>query len=63
MTGSRALDSHRSILAVGLGHEVVAAGYRVYYTTAADLVAAMHTAFLEGTWTQKLRFYTAPACW
>jgi DNA replication protein DnaC len=48
-------------LAIGLGHAVVAAGYRVYYTTAADLVAAMHAAFLEGTWTQKLRFYTAPS--
>jgi DNA replication protein DnaC len=48
-------------LAIGLGHAVVAAGYRVYYTTAADLVAAMHTAFLEGAWTQKLRFYTAPS--
>ena len=48
-------------LAIGLGHAVVAAGYRVYYTTAADLVAAMHAAFLEGAWTQKLRFYTAPS--
>jgi hypothetical protein len=48
-------------LAIGLGHAVVAAGYRVYYTPAADLVAAMHAAFLEGTWTQKLRFYTAPS--
>lgn len=29
----------KTMLAVGLGHAAVAAGYRTYYTTAADLVA------------------------
>jgi DNA replication protein DnaC len=49
-------------LAIGLGHEVVAAGYRVYYTTAADLVAAMHAAFLEGTWTRSCASTPPRAC-
>ena len=32
----------KTMLAVGLGHAAVAAGYRTYYTTAADLVARCH---------------------
>ena len=29
----------KTMLAIALGHRAVEAGYRVYYTTAADLVA------------------------
>lgn len=48
-------------LAIALGYEAVEAGYRVYYTTAADMVANLHAAFLEGNWALKLRFYAAPS--
>lgn len=48
-------------LAIAFGHLTVEAGYRVFYTTGADMVASLHAAFLEGTWTQKLRFYAAPS--
>jgi DNA replication protein DnaC len=48
-------------LAIALGYEAVEAGYRVYYTTAADMVASLHAAFLEGSWSQKLRFFAAPS--
>jgi transposase len=59
-TGSRALDSHRSILAIGLGHAVVAAGYRVSYATAADLVARCHRAAIEGRWATTMRSLATP---
>jgi DNA replication protein DnaC len=48
-------------LGIALAYEAVEAGYRVYYTTAADMVAQMHAAYLEGTWTQRLRLYTGPS--
>lgn len=48
-------------LGIALGYEAVEAGFRVYYTTAADMVAQMHAAYLEGSWTQRLRLYTAPS--
>jgi DNA replication protein DnaC len=50
----------KTMLAVGLGHAAVAAGYRTYYTTAADLVARCHRAALEGRWTTTMRFYAGP---
>ena len=37
------------------------AGYRTYFTTAADLVAALAAAHLEGSWSAKMRTYTAPS--
>jgi DNA replication protein DnaC len=43
-------------LAVALGHQAVEAGYRVYYTTAADLVARTSRAALEGRWQTTMRF-------
>jgi DNA replication protein DnaC len=48
-------------LAIGLGYEAVEAGFRVYYTTAADMVASLHAAFLEGTWSQRLKHLTGPS--
>lgn len=43
-------------LAVALGHQAIEAGYRVYYTTAADLVARTSRAALEGRWATTMRF-------
>jgi len=50
----------KTMLAVGLGHAAVAAGMRVHYTTAADLVARCHRAALEGRWATTMRFYAGP---
>src|SRR6266511_3457928 len=40
----------KTMLALILGYRAVEAGYRVYYTTAADLVARCHKAAVEGRW-------------
>ncbi len=50
----------KTMLAVGLGHAAVAAGMRVYYTTATDLAARCHRAALEGRWSTTMRFYAGP---
>ena len=50
----------KTMLAVGLGHAAVAAGYRTYYTTAANLVARCHRAALEGRWATTMRFFAGP---
>jgi DNA replication protein DnaC len=50
----------KTMLAVGLGHAAVAAGMRVHYTTAAELVARCHRAALEGRWATTMRFYAGP---
>jgi DNA replication protein DnaC len=39
----------------------VEAGYRGYFTTATDMVAAMTTAYADGTFAIKLRTYTGPS--
>lgn len=48
------------MLATALGHRAVEAGYRVYYTTAADLVARTTKAALEGRWATTMRFWNGP---
>jgi DNA replication protein DnaC len=50
----------KTMLAVGLGHAAVAAGYRTYYTTATDLVARCHRAAIEGRWATTMRFFAGP---
>jgi DNA replication protein DnaC len=50
----------KTMLAVALGHAAVQAGYRTYYTTAAELVARCHRAALEGRWATTMRFYAGP---
>jgi DNA replication protein DnaC len=50
----------KTMLAVGLGQRGVEAGYRVYYTTAADLAARCHRAAIEGRWATTMRFYAGP---
>jgi DNA replication protein DnaC len=48
-------------LAIALGQRAVAAGQRVYYTTAADLAARCHRAALAGRWDLVMRFYAGPS--
>jgi len=48
-------------LAISLGHRAVDAGYRVYYTTAADLAARCHRATIEGRWATTMRFFAGPS--
>jgi DNA replication protein DnaC len=50
----------KTMLAVGLGLEAVHAGYRVYYTTAADLVDRCRRAAIEGRWQTTMRFWNGP---
>ncbi len=51
----------KSHLAIALGIRAVEAGYRGYFTTATDMVAAMTTAYADGTFTTKMRTYTGPS--
>jgi DNA replication protein DnaC len=48
------------MLALALGYRAVEAGYRVYYTTAADLIARCHKAAIEGRWSTTMRFFAGP---
>src|SRR5215218_6710803 len=50
----------KTMLATALGLKAVEAGYRVYYTTAADLVARTARAALEGRWANTMRFWNGP---
>jgi DNA replication protein DnaC len=50
----------KTMLAVALGRASIDAGYRTYYTTAADLVARCRRAALEGRWATTMRFYAGP---
>ena len=50
----------KTMLAIALGLKAVHAGYRVYYTTAADLVARTTRAALEGRWQTTMRFWNGP---
>jgi DNA replication protein DnaC len=47
-------------LGVGLGLKAIEAGYRVFFRTAANLVAALTKAHGEGRVEERLRFYTTP---
>jgi DNA replication protein DnaC len=50
----------KTMLAVALARASIDAGYRTYYTTAADLVAKCHRAALEGRWATTMRFFAGP---
>ena len=50
----------KTMLATALGYRAVEAGYRVYYTTAADLVARTTKAAIEGRWETTMRFWNGP---
>ena len=48
-------------LATALGIAATEAGYRTYFVSAADLVANLQSAHLEGTANYKMRTYTGPS--
>lgn len=48
-------------LAVALATLAVEAGYRGYFTSAADLCATISTAYADGTFATKIRTYTGPS--
>jgi len=50
----------KTTLAIALGLKAVHAGYRVYYTTAADLADRCRRAALEGRWQATMRFWNGP---
>jgi len=50
----------KTMLATGLARKAVEAGYRTYFTTAADLAARCHRAAIEGRWATTMRFYAGP---
>jgi DNA replication protein DnaC len=50
----------KTMLAVGLARASIEAGFRTYYTTAADLAARCHRAALEGRWASVMRFFAGP---
>lgn len=47
-------------LAVGLARAAATAGYRTYFTSAADLAARCHKAAIEGRWATTMRFFAGP---
>jgi DNA replication protein DnaC len=47
-------------LSVALGLKAIAAGYRVFFTTAANVIAALTKAHGEGRLEEKLKFFTTP---
>ncbi|PLC11643.1 AAA family ATPase [Kocuria flava] len=47
-------------MAVGLARKAAEAGYRTYFTTAADLAARCHKVAIEGRWATTMRFYAGP---
>ena len=47
-------------VAVGLARKAAEAGYRTYFSTAADLAARCHCAAIEGRWATTMRFYAGP---
>jgi DNA replication protein DnaC len=50
----------KTMLSVGLARKAVEAGYRTYFTTAADLAARCHRAAIEGRWSTTMRFFAGP---
>ena len=47
-------------LAVGLARKAAEAGYRTYFTSAADLAARCHRAAIEARWSYTMRFFAGP---
>jgi len=47
-------------LATGIARAAVEAGYRTYFTSAAELAARCHRAAIEGRWSTTMRYYAGP---
>lgn len=50
----------KTMLWVCLARKAIDAGYRTYYSTAADLAARCHRAAMEGRWSTTMRFFANP---
>jgi DNA replication protein DnaC len=50
----------KTMIAIGLARTAVAAGHRVYFTTAADLAKRCKRAAREGRWATAMRFFCGP---
>jgi DNA replication protein DnaC len=50
----------KTTLAIALALKAVHAGYRVYYTTAADLIDRTAKAARQGRWQNTMRFWNGP---
>jgi DNA replication protein DnaC len=50
----------KTMLAICIAWAAIDAGYRTYYTTAADLAAKCHRAAIEGRWAATMRFWNGP---
>jgi len=50
----------RRIYPSGLARAAAHAGYRTYFTTAADLAARCHRSAIEGRWATTMRFFAGP---
>ena len=48
-------------LAIGLARKAAHAGYRTYFTTAAELAARCHRAAIEGRWASTMNFLKGPS--
>lgn len=48
-------------LAIGLALKAIAAGHRVYFTTATGMISTLTGAFSEGKFEHRLKNYTSPA--
>ncbi len=51
----------KSHIGIALGVAATAAGYRTYFTSAADMVQNLQSAHLEGSALYKMRTYTGPS--
>lgn len=56
----RTTGTGKTHLSVGLARAAAHAGYRTYFTTAADLAARCHRAAIEGRWATTMRFFAGP---
>ncbi len=59
-TRSWRTDRMATVVGIALGLKAVHAGYRVHYTTAADLVARTSRAASQGRWENTMRFWAGP---
>lgn len=51
----------KSHIAIGLGLKAIAAGHRVYFTTATGMVSSLLKAFQENKFEHRMKNYTSPA--
>jgi len=57
---SHSIVSDGQLAPADVARSAAEAGYRTYFTTAADLAARCHRAAIEGRWATTMRFYAGP---